>query len=398
MQVLTDSAAIEKVDANSTCELTILMPCLNEAETLAVCIQKARAFLETERVVGEVLIADNGSTDGSQAIARAHGARVINVSTRGYGGALLGGIEAAKGRYIVMGDADASYDFSALTPFLELLRHGYELVMGNRFKGGIKPGAMPGLHRYLGNPVLTGFGRLFFQSPVSDFHCGLRGFSTDSIRRLNLQTTGMEFASEMVVKATLHGLRIAEVPATLSPDGRSRAPHLRSWRDGWRHLRFLLIFCPRWLFLYPGLALMLIGLAAMIWLVPGPRTVGRVTFDVHTLLYASAALVLGLQAVAFSVFSKIFFAGARLVPEDNQLAAAIRMFTLERGIVFGTALSIAGISGSFYAFIVWGSASFGELLPSSMLRTIVPSLTALTVGVQIIFAGFFLSTLRLIHK
>lgn len=380
----------------AACELTILMPCLNEAETLAICVEKAQAFLDTNCVDGEVLIADNGSTDGSQAIARARGARVVEIHTRGYGGALLGGIEAARGRYVIMGDADDSYDFTALTPFLHKLRQGYDLVMGNRFKGGIQPGAMPALHRYIGNPVLTGFGRLFFQSPVGDFHCGLRGFTTDSIRRLKLRTTGMEFASEMVVKATLHGLRIAEVPTTLSPDGRSRAPHLRSWRDGWRHLRFLLIFCPRWLFLYPGLALMLLGLAAMVWLIPGPRIVGQVTLDIHTMLYASAAMVLGLQAVAFSMFSKIFAAGARLVPEDNRLAATIRMFTLERGIVFGALLTLAGLAGSLYSIFVWGSASFGELLPSSMMRVIIPSLTSLTIGVQIIFAAFFLSTLRLV--
>jgi glycosyltransferase involved in cell wall biosynthesis len=391
-------SALKTARKSAACELTILMPCLNEAETLAVCIDKAQAFLETNGIDGEVLIADNGSTDGSQAIAHARGARVVEVHTRGYGGALLGGIEAARGRYVIMGDADDSYDFRALSPFLEKLRQGYDLVMGNRFKGGIKPGAMPALHRYVGNPVLTGFGRLFFQSPVGDFHCGLRGFTAEAIRSLKLRTTGMEFASEMVVKATLHGLRIAEVPTTLSPDGRSRAPHLRSWRDGWRHLRFLLIFCPRWLFLYPGLALMLLGFAAMVWLIPGPRIVGQVTLDIHTMLYASAAMVLGLQAVAFSIFSKIFTAGARLIPEDNRLAAAIRVFTLERGIVFGALLTLTGLVGSLYSIFAWGSASFGELLPSSMMRVVIPSLTALTIGVQVIFAAFFLSTLRLVNQ
>ncbi|HUJ71047.1 MAG TPA: glycosyltransferase family 2 protein, partial [Verrucomicrobiae bacterium] len=287
-------------------ELSIVMPCLNEAETLATCIQKAQQWLAANHVEGEVVVADNGSTDGSREIAARLGAHVEPIATRGYGSALQGGIQAAKGRFIIMGDADDSYDFGNLQPFLDKLREGYELVMGNRFLGGIEPGAMPPLHRYLGNPVLTGIGRLFFRSPCRDFHCGLRGFNREAILKLDLRTTGMEFASEMVVKATLNKLKVTEVPTTLSPDGRSRPPHLRSWRDGWRHLRFLLLYSPRWLFLYPGFGVMLVGLLGGLWLLRGPLTVGNVGFDVQTLLYCAAAVIIGFQAVVFAVFTKIF--------------------------------------------------------------------------------------------
>ena len=276
-------------------EVSVVMPCLNEAETLAVCIQKARACLADNGVSGEIIIADNGSTDGSQSIAEAGGARLVPVEAKGYGSALMGGIAAACGRFVIMADADDSYDFSALMPFIEKLRAGCDFVIGNRFKGGIAPGAMPPLHRYLGNPVLSGLGRLFFLCPAGDLHCGLRGFSRDAFERMKLQTTGMEFASEMVVKATLLGLRIAEVPTTLSPDGRSRPPHLRSWRDGWRHLRFMLLFSPRWLFLYPGLLLMLAGLGVGGWLLPEERQLGETTLDVHTLAYAALSVLLGFQ-------------------------------------------------------------------------------------------------------
>jgi glycosyltransferase involved in cell wall biosynthesis len=279
---------MEQPTSTNSCalEVSVVMPCLNEADTLATCIVKAQQALREDKIHGEVIVADNGSTDGSQAIATRLGARLVPVETRGYGYALMGGIAVAQGRFIIMGDADDSYDFADIRPFLTKLREGYDLVMGNRFAGGIKPGAMPPLHKYLGNPIRTGIGRLFFHCPVGDFHCGLRGFKKSSVLKMDLQTTGMEFASEMVVKATLMQMRIAEVPTTLSPDGRSRHPHLRTWRDGWRHLRFLLLYSPRWLFLYPNLFLVLIGLGLGAWIVPGPRTVGRVTLDVHTLLYA----------------------------------------------------------------------------------------------------------------
>lgn len=374
------------------------MPCLNEAETLAVCIDKARAFLEIYNVNGEVIVADNGSTDGSQTIAETHKARLINVPMRGYGAALMGGIQSARGIFIIMGDADDSYDFTSLMPFLLKLREGYDLVMGNRFKGGIKDGAMPFLHRYLGNPVLTGIGRLFFNSPVRDFHCGLRGFNRDAILRMDLQTTGMEFASEMVVKSTLNNLRITEVPTTLSPDGRSRPPHLRSWRDGWRHLRFLLLYSPRWLFLYPGLLLVFFGFFVMLWIIPQPRAIFGVVLDIHTMLYAAVCIILGLQTIAFALFSKLFGMCAHLLPADDRVAALMKMVTLERGLLLGGACSLIGIAGSAYALISWGQASFGPLDPGSMMRLTIPSLTFLAVGIQIIFASFFLSILGVKHK
>jgi glycosyltransferase involved in cell wall biosynthesis len=381
-----------------TCELTILMPCLNEAETLATCIDKAIKFLQQQNISGEVLIADNGSTDNSQKIAVDHGARVINVDTKGYGAALMGGIEAAHGRYIIMGDADDSYDFSALNPFVKKLREGFDLVMGSRFKGGIAPGAMPPLHRYLGNPVLTGLGRLFFKSPVGDFHCGLRGFNSEAIRKLNLKTTGMEFASEMIVKATLHTLRITEVPTTLSPDGRSRPPHLRSWRDGWRHLRFLLIFSPRWLFLYPGLYLIAIGLSAILWLMPGLRVIGGIGFDIHTMLYAAAAVIIGMQAVFFALFSKLFAIGINLFPPDDKIRLTMKLWTLERGLLVGLALMLLGILGSVDVVLDWSREDFGAMTPAAAMRIIIPLITALIAGLQIILGSFFMSILRLAHK
>ncbi|MBN8563389.1 MULTISPECIES: glycosyltransferase family 2 protein [Leptolyngbya] len=378
-------------NAVSTVELSIVMPCLNEAETLETCIKKAQWYLEQHQVSGEVIIADNGSTDGSQEIARSLGARVIDIPQRGYGSALRGGIEAARGEYVIMGDADDSYDFTRLTPFLAKLREGYDLVMGNRFRGGIKPGAMPRLHRFLGNPVLTWVGRVLFASPCGDFHCGLRGFRTRSIQELALQTTGMEFASEMVVKATLYRLRMTEVPTTLSPDGRSRPPHLRSWRDGWRHLRFLLLYSPRWLFLYPGILLMLMGVLLSAWLLPETRGI----FDVHTLLYAATAVIVGFQVTAFAVFSKLFAIREGLLPPDQRLLRVLRHISLESGLMLGSVLLTVGVGGTIYALNVWSGTSFGELNPSIVMRLVIPSVTALALGVQVIFSSFFLSILEL---
>jgi len=383
------------LDQNAPIEFSIVMPCLNEAETLATCIQKAQSSLAENKVTGEVVIADNGSTDGSQEIAANLGARVVAVNAKGYGNALMGGITAARGQYVIMGDADDSYDFAALGPFISKLREGYDLVMGNRFRGGIKPGAMPPLHRYLGNPVLTTIGRLFFRSPCGDFHCGLRGFSKEALLNLDLHTTGMEFASEMVVKATLQGLRIAEVPTTLSPDGRSRAPHLRSWRDGWRHLRFLLLFSPRWLFLFPGALLMLIGLAAMLWLLPRPRLIAGVTLDVHTLLYAAVAIIIGFQAILFAVFTKVFAISEGLLPHDKRLDHLFRYITLEVGLIFAAFLIVAGVAGTGYAYWFWDQLSFGNLDPGRTMRIVVPAVTALTLGCQTLFSSFFLSILGL---
>ena len=374
------------------------MPCLDEAETIAICIEKARGYMERRGISGEVLIADNGSTDGSQAIAESHGARVVPVPKKGYGSALLGGILAAKGQYVIMGDADDSYDFSELDNFIEKLREGYALVMGNRFKGGIKPGAMPPLHRYLGNPVLTGFGRLFFKSPVGDFHCGLRGFNRQAIQNLGLTSSGMEFASEMVVKATLQDLRIAEVPTTLSPDGRTRAPHLRSWRDGWRHLRFLLLFSPRWLFLYPGASLMALGLLSMIWLLPGPRHLGGLTLDVHTLVYSAAAIVCGFQAVAFALFTKIYAIDAGLLPRDPRIVKLGELFSLEIGLVVGTVLLLGGLGASVFAVEIWGQSEFSDLDPTISMRIVLPGATAIILGLQIVFSSFFFSVLELSRR
>jgi glycosyltransferase involved in cell wall biosynthesis len=377
----------------NACEVTILMPCLNEAETLERCISKAKRFLSGAGIDGEVLIADNGSHDGSQAIAVAAAARVVDVPSRGYGSALMGGIRAARGRYVIMGDADDSYDFSDLGKFVERLRAGDELVMGNRFKGEVKPGAMPFLHRYLGNPVLTAIGRRFFKSPVGDFHCGLRGFARDAILGLELQSPGMEFASEMVVKATLHELRIAEVPITLYPDGRSRPPHLRTWRDGWRHLRFLLLYCPRWLFLYPGLALALAGLAVMIWLLPQARVIGPVTFDVHTLYYAALSVVIGYQSVQFWMFSTIYSLGDGITGAGAATRRILNLYSVEVGLIAGIILLLLGLGLGLYAFGSWERSDFGVLMPSRTLRYVVSSGTAILIGLQTIYGTFFTSIL-----
>lgn len=385
-----------QIVAAQSIELSIVMPCLNEAETLEVCINKAKRSMEQHNIAGEVIIADNGSTDGSQAIAARSGARVVEVKEKGYGSAIAGGIAAARGKYIIMGDADDSYDFTNLIPFVEKLREGYDLVMGNRFKGGIQPGAMPPLHRYLGNPVLTCIARLFYWDPAcGDFHCGLRGFSKSAAVAMDLRTTGMEFASEMVVKAALANMRITEVPTTLSPDGRSRPPHLRSWRDGWRHLRFLLMYSPRWLFMYPGLVLVAVGLLTGLWLLPGSRTVGGVSLDVHTLLYAATAIVVGFQAVTFAVFTKIFAISEGLLPEDARLNKLFRYVTLESGLMIGAALLLIGLLGSIWAFSSWSDKSFGALDHTRVLRIVTPSITMIILGVQTVLSSFFLSILGL---
>ncbi len=376
-------------------ELTILMPCLNEAETIETCVRKARGFLDSRGISGEVVVADNGSTDGSQRLAERCGARVVPIPRRGYGAALLGGIQAARGTFVVMGDGDDSYDFTALDPFLDKLRGGSELVMGNRFLGGIQPNAMPPLHKYLGNPVLTGVGRLFFKSPCGDFHCGLRGFNRESILSLGLTSPGMEFASEMVVKATLRKLRIAEVPTTLARDGRSRPPHLRSWRDGWRHLRFLLLFSPAWLFLYPGLALLLVGAVAMTWLLPEPRATGGVTLDVNTLVFTAAAIVCGFQATAFYVFAKTFAIRSGLLPDDPLVTRLREILRLEVGLIVGSIMVVLGLALAAYAVGFWTQRSFGQLNPQHSLRIVVPAATLLILGLQIMFSSCLLSILQL---
>lgn len=379
-----------------TYELSIVMPCLNEAETLATCIRKAKNFLESRHIQGEIIVADNGSTDNSPTIAQAEEARVVPVITPGYGSSLMGGIKAAQGKYVIMGDADDSYDFAALDNFLEQLRAGFDLVMGNRFQGGIQPYAMPLLHRYFGNPVLSRIGKLFFRSPIGDFHCGLRGFNREAILKLDLRTTGMEFASEMVVKATLHQLRITEVPTILYPDGRNRPPHLRSWRDGWRHLRFLLMYSPRWLFLYPGLILTAIGVLGMGLLLPGPLTLGKVTFDIHTLLISSTAIILGSQLVTFAILAKQFAINAGLLPDKPYFRTALEKISLEVLLVTGGLLMLLGTVGIIYSVFLWATkAQFGSLVPTQMMRLLVPAITLVAVGFQIVMFSFFKGILEL---
>lgn len=376
-------------------EVSVVLPCLNEHETVGICVSKAKATLETAGITGEVIVADNGSTDGSIAIAQSAGARVVHVEQRGYGSALKGGIQAARGVYVLMADSDDSYDFRHIPRFVEQLRTGSDLVMGNRFRGGIQDGAMPFLHRYLGNPLLTAVGRVFFHSPCRDFHCGLRAFRKDSYQRMDVRSTGMEFASEMVVKASLLQMKVSEVPTTLSPDGRSHPPHLRTWHDGWRHLRFLLMYSPRWLFLYPGIASILLGLAVCLWLLPGPRQIGDIVFDVHTLAYAFGSMLVGFQLLAFAVFTKVFAITEGLLPEDPRLNRLFEYVKLETGLIAGAILVVLGIAGSVFALSTWARSSFGPMNSESLLRVVMPSVFALTLGAQVIFSSFFLSILGL---
>ncbi len=379
---------------NNKPQISIVMPCLNEAETLEICIKKAGQFLSTSKIVGEVILADNGSTDGSQEIAKNAGAKVVAVKEKGYGSALMGGIEAANGEYIIMGDADDSYDFSNLQDFVNALDEGYDLVMGNRFKGGIMQGAMPFLHRYLGNPVLSGLARLFFNSHIGDFHCGLRGFRKDAILSLNLQTTGMEFASEMIVKATLKKLNIKEVPTVLYPDGRTRRPHLRTWPDGWRHLKFLLLYSPRWLFFYPGIVLAILGILLSIFLLGGPRNIGEITLDINTLMYASFLIILGVQAVFFSLFTYVFGVNADLLPKDNLTEKFVQSIDLEKGILISLSMILLGLASSVGALIYWGENFFGDIDPTFSMRLVIPGAVLSTLGFQTFFASFFLSILN----
>jgi hypothetical protein len=370
------------------------MPCLNESETLATCIRHARTFLAESGVSGEVVIADNGSTDGSQEIARTEGARVVDVHERGYGAALIGGIAASHGRYVVMGDADDSYDFEGLGPFVEELRKGADLVMGNRFRGGIEPGAMPPLHRYLGNPVLSFVGRLFFRAPVKDFHCGLRAFRRDSITALDLRTSGMEFASEMVVKACLARLDVREVPTTLRKDGRSRPPHLRSWRDGWRHLRFLLLYSPRWLFLYPGLLLTALGLIVTAALIRGPVEIGGAGFDIGTMLYGLAITVVGYQAFVFAVLSKVYAKHEGFLPAGARFDRFQERLNLENLIVVGLLVLLVGVVWTVVSLLDWKGQGYGALEARDSVRAVAPAVLGLILGSQTVMAGLFLSLLR----
>jgi glycosyltransferase involved in cell wall biosynthesis len=393
---LIDEPRLRAPANDGAIELTILMPCLNEAETLAVCIDKAQGFLERSGVVGEVLIADNGSSDGSQLIAEAHGARVVAIPERGYGAALIGGIHAARGRYVIMGDADDSYDFENLDLMVERLRGGDELVMGNRFKGGIKKGAMPFLHRYLGNPVLSFLGRLLFRIPVGDFHCGLRGFSRESALKLRLKSQGMEFASEMVVKAAFHGLKMAEVPTVLSPDGRSRAPHLKTWRDGWRHLKFLLLHSPTWLFIYPGLGLILLGLMGSALLSHGAvHITPRIELNIHTLIVSCFAVLIGAQLVAFGALARRYAMVEGFLPAPANFQRVILGMTLEPLLRAAGLIMVLGLAGCVWAVGSWAQSGFGPILYDSTLRVLTPSLTAVAVAAQLAATAFLTSLLTI---
>jgi glycosyltransferase involved in cell wall biosynthesis len=377
-------------DTRSTLtELTILMPCLNEADTIAACVKKASSYLSQSHIRGEILIADNGSTDGSQAIAQRLGARVVSISERGYGAALTGGIEVAKGRFVIMGDADDSYDFSQLDGFVAKLREGNDLVMGNRFKGGIEPGAMPALHRWLGNPLLSFIGRIFFRAELGDFHCGLRGFNTSAIRNLKLRSRGMEFASEMIVRCRLARMRIAEVPTTLKKDGRSRRPHLRTWRDGWRHLRFLLIFSPRWLFFYPGLVLLLSGATLSILLLPGPIYVTpNISLDIHTFLVSAVTILIGMQCISFAVVVRRYAAARGLLPRSEVVERYLVPLTLERVLLVTLLIGLLGLSGVIWCVGQWAGVGFGPLQYGAMIRVLTVSITSIAAPLQLAFTAF----------
>jgi len=377
-------------------ELTVVMPCLNEAQTLGICIRKAQESFDRIGIAGEVVVADNGSTDGSQQIAEELGARVVPVERRGYGAALTGGIAAARGRWVIMGDADDSYDFSKLELFVEGLREGYDLVAGNRFKGGIRPGAMPWLHRWLGNPTLSFIGKRLYGTPCGDIYCGLRGFDRQKIEQLDIRSSGMEFAIEMIVKATMQGLRVTEVPTTLSPDAEGREPHLNTWTDGWKSVRLLLLYSPKWLFLYPGLFLLAVGIAGMVWLIPGERTIGGVGFDVSTLLYFSLAVIIGLQAMYFFLTARWFGIMEGLLPEDPLIRRIVeRPRRLEWALLIGTLLFVTGLGLSLYALGRWNEADFGPLDYPETLRIVIPGATLICVGMQTVFSALFLGVLGL---
>jgi glycosyltransferase involved in cell wall biosynthesis len=379
-------------------EISVVIPCLNEAEMIASCVREARAAIEEHGIQGEVLVADNGSTDNSVEIARKAGGRVSIIEKKGYGSALQGGIEAARGTYVLMGDADGSYDFGELPNFLAQLRQGNDLVMGCRLPGGggkIEKRAMPWKHRWIGNPVLSGLGKLFFRSPVIDFHCGLRAFRRQAILSLGLKTTGMEFASEMVIKAGLKGLKIAQIPITLRRDGRSTPPHLRSFRDGWRHLRFMLLYSPKWLFVYPGLTLFLLGLAGTLILLPKPLTVGNITFDLNSLMVASATMLAGFQILCFGIFTKAYAVSTGLLPGKEYWGTIINGKSVEIGTVIGFLMILMGTGLFGYALLGWKAAHFGHLSYQDSLRKIIPAVTCIVLGIQTMFSGFALAILGL---
>ena len=381
----------------SELEVSIIIPCLNEAETLEIVIKKALDCMEKNDISGEVLVADNGSTDGSQDIARRCGARVVDVPVRGYGAALIGGTKAALGKYCIMGDADDSYDFSNLMPYILKLREGYDLVMGNRFKGGIEKGAMPFLHRYLGTPVISFLGRLFYHNHIGDFNCGMRGYNCERIKELNLRATGMEYASEMIIQAALHDYKIAEVPTTLSVDGRSRKPYLSTWSDGWRHLKVLLLHSPNWLFLYPGCLLSVIGFILMILLIGGPVHISSISLDINTMLFAGAFLIIGVNTILFSVYTKVYAAKTSYIPMNKSIKK-ISSFSADKGILVGVILFLAGLITAVVACVIWGSTSFGDLNPEKVMHITIPAVTLCSIGIELIFGGFFIGILNIKYE
>jgi len=387
------------VEQKKNIELSIVIPCLNEAETIELCINKANNFFLENQVSGEVVVGDNGSTDGSIEISERNGAQVVHIPKRGYGAALMGAIEASNGEFVIMGDADDSYDFSNLMPFVLKLREGYDLVMGNRFKGGIEKGAMPFLHKYLGNPVLSFIGRLFFKIKIGDFHCGLRGFRNESIQKLELRTTGMEFASEMVVKASIFKLKITEVPTVLSKDGRSRPPHLRTWRDGWRHLKFLLMYSPKWLFFYPGLFLFLISTFLFVIIGINPLQTQKLTFDLHTLTYCGAGIILSYQILSFSFLSRIYAINQGLIPIKKKFLNLFKFFNLEKGLLLGLFIFIVGFLLSLNLFMNWRQDDYGRITDlSASFRILIPSIVMMIIGIQTIFLSFLSSIIGTIQN
>lgn len=380
-------------------ELSIVMPCLNEARTLPVCLEKAQSFLSSSNIAGEIIVADNGSTDESVVLAQQYGARVISIAEKGYGAALAGGIAAAKGRLIIMGDADDSYDFLSLMPILNELRKGIPLVVGNRFKGGIKPGAMPALNRYIGNPILSFIGRLFFKIPLGDFHCGLRGFSRQAILDLDLKTIGMEYASEMIVRAALHGLSMTEVPVTLWPDGRDRKPHLHPWRDGWRHLRFLLLYSPRWLYLYPGLVMIILGLLISALLLPGPMMIADgVGLDVHTLLVGAMSILIGVQSLTFGIMARSYAKHNGMIPRCSPFDRWIANLQLEHFLAGSGFLLLCGAMAVVWAARRWSAVDFGALDYRDAMRILIFAVTCVVGGLQLGFAAFLLGVMKIKHK
>lgn len=384
---------------DSKLELSIVLPCLNEARTLPLCLQKAQKFLIDNAISGEIIVADNGSNDGSVEIAMKAGVRVVNIEERGYGAALSGGIAAAKGRFVIMGDADDSYDFANLMPLVMKLREGCQLVLGNRFKGGIQPGAMPFMNRYLGNPVLSALGKIFFNIPLNDFHCGLRGFERQAILDLDLRTTGMEYASEMIVRASLHGLSMAEVPIKYWPDGRGHKSHLHPWRDGWRHLRFLLLYSPRWLYLYPGLAMIALGVVLSLLLMPGPVMIAEgVGLDVHSLLVASLAILMGIQSITFGFMARSYAMKNGIIPASPRYEKFFAFLTLERLLIIAALLLVIGIAGIVMIAGNWSQSNFGALDYQNVLRILIPSATSIVAGMQLGFAAFFIGIMQIKHR